>query len=104
MLYYFTKERSEIEWQSYPYKTQGMIMGFPYPEIDWDDDEDVELYNEFVGLVTEATNSDGQIDNDLDMEIERKVFELYDIPTEKRQRVWDELDELQALQVVRVVP
>jgi len=101
MLYYFTKERSEIEWQSYPYKTQGMIMGFPYPEIDWDDDEDVELYNEFVGLVTEATNSDGQIDNDLDMEIERKVFELYDIPTEKRQRVWDELDELQALQVVR---
>lgn len=101
MLYYFTKERSEIEWQSYPYKTQGLIMGLPYPEINWDDDEEVELYNEFVDLVEEATRSDAQIDHELDMEIEQLVFEFYDIPPEKRQRVWDELDELQALQVVR---
>ena len=101
MLYYFVKERSEIEWQSYPYKTQGMIMSLPYPKIDWEDSEQVELYNEFVELVREATESNGQIDHDLDMKIEQKVFELYDIPTEKRQRVWDELEELQALQVVR---
>lgn len=51
MLYYYTKERSEIEWQSYPYKTQGLIMGLPYPEIDWDDDEQVEKYERFVELV-----------------------------------------------------
>lgn len=101
MLYYFTKERSEIEWQSYPYKTQGLIMGLPYPEIDWDNDDQRVLYNEFVELIEKATQSNGQIDHDLDMKIEQKVFDLYGIPTELRQRVWDELDELQSLQVVR---
>jgi hypothetical protein len=101
MLYYFVKERSEIEWQSYPYKTQGMVMSLPYPKIDWEDAEQVERYDEFVDLVREATESDGQIDHDLDKRIERNVFDLYDIPRESRQRIWDELDELQALQVVR---
>jgi type I restriction-modification system DNA methylase subunit len=101
MLYYYTKERSEIEWQSYPYKTQGLVMGLPFPEIDWDSDEEVEKYNRFVELVREASQNDGEIDPDTDWEIERLAYDFYGIPTKKRNRVTDELHELQRLQVVR---
>jgi hypothetical protein len=101
MLYYYTKERSEIEWQSYPYKTQRLVMGLPYPEIDWDDPEQVELHNRLVELVREAVDGTGQVDHEHDMEIEQVVLDLYNIPAENRQRVWDELEELQSLQVVR---
>lgn len=102
MLYYHTKRVSEIEWESYPYKTQGLIMDdLPYPEIDWEDDEEVERYNTFVEKVREALDDDGKIDNDLDWEIERLAIELYGIEPENRSRIWSELDELQRLQVVR---
>lgn len=101
MLYYYTKERSEIEWQSYPYKTQGLVMGLPYPEIDWDDDEQAEKYDRFVELVREASQSDGQIDSEKDWEIERLAHDFYGIPSDKQNRITDELHELQRLQVVR---
>ncbi|OAQ54840.1 hypothetical protein HTG_04535 [Natrinema mahii] len=101
MLYYYTKERSEIEWQSYPYKTQGLIMGLPFPEIDFDDSEQKQKYDRFVELVREACQSDGQIGRDEDWELERLAYDFYDIPTEKRNRISNELKELQRLQVVR---
>jgi len=101
MLYYFTKERSEIEWQSYPYKTQGLIMGLPFPAVDWADEEMVDTYEEFVDLVSRAVDSEGQIDSSTDYEIERLALDLYGIPEDNRQRIWDELAELQRLQVVR---
>ncbi len=101
MLYYHTKEQSEIEWESYPYKTQGMIMSLPYPEIDFDDDEEVEVYNEFVELVQEVSRTPGEISRETDWEIERLAMELFGIPEDTRSRIWSELDELQRLQVVR---
>ncbi len=101
MLYYYTKERSEIEWQSYPYKTQGLVMGLPFPEIDWEDEEEVEKYNRFVELVREASEDDGAINSETDWEIERLAYDFYGIPADKRNRVTEELQELQRLQVVR---
>lgn len=101
MLYYYTKERSEIEWQSYPYKTQGLVMGLPYPEVDFDDDEEVEKYERFVELVREGCQSKGQVDPEADWEIERLAYDFYGIPEELRDRVTHELQELQRLQVVR---
>ncbi len=101
MLYYYTKERSEIEWQSYPYKTQGLVMGLPFPEVDFDDDEQVEKYDRFCTLVREACEDSGKIDSQDDWEIERLAYEFYDIPEDKRNRVTNELKELQRLQVVR---
>lgn len=101
MLYYYTKERSEIEWQSYPYKTQGLVMGLPYPEIDWDDNEEVEKYERFVDLVRDACQSDGQINPEKDWEIERLAYDFYGISEDKRDRITHELHELQRLQVVR---
>ena len=101
MLYYYTKERSEIEWQSYPYKTQGLVMGLPYPEIDFDDEEEVEKYERFVGLVRDACEGTGKIDPQNDWEIERLAYDFYGIPEEKRNRITNELKELQRLQVVR---
>lgn len=101
MLYYYTKERSEIEWQSYPYKTQGLVMGLPYPKIDFDDDEEKEKYDRFVECVQEACQKDGKIDREKDWEIERLAYDFYDIDTENRTHITNELHELQRLQVVR---
>lgn len=101
MLYYYTKERSEIEWQSYPYKTQGLVMELPFPEIDFDDDEQVEKYERFCELIREACQSPGEINRDADWEIERLAYDFYGIPSEKRNRITNELQELQRLQVVR---
>jgi len=101
MLYYYTKERSEIEWQSYPYKTQGLVMGLPFPEVDFDDDEQVEQYERFCELVRDACEGSGKIESQDDWEIERLAYEFYGIPENKRNRITNELKELQRLQVVR---
>ncbi|MFC6838428.1 Eco57I restriction-modification methylase domain-containing protein [Halomarina ordinaria] len=101
MLYYYTKERSEIEWQSYPYKTQGLVMGLPYPEVDFDDEEEKERYDRFVNLVRNACKSNGKIDRGDDWEIEKLAYDFYGIPEDKRTRIRNELNELQRLQVVR---
>ncbi|PHQ37656.1 hypothetical protein DJ69_15645 [Halorubrum persicum] len=101
MLYYYTKERSEIEWQSYPYKTQGLVMGLPFPEVDFDDEEQVEQYERFCELVRNACQGTGKIDSQDDWEIERLAYEFYGIPENKRNRITNELKELQRLQVVR---
>lgn len=101
MLYYYTKERSEIEWQSYPYKTQGLVMGLPFPEIDFEDDEEVEKYERFCELVRDACQGNGKIDPQDDWELERLAYDFYEIPENKRNRITNELKELQRLQVVR---
>jgi type I restriction-modification system DNA methylase subunit len=101
MLYYYTKERSEIEWQSYPYKTQGLVMGLPFPEIDFTDQEQVEKYERFCELVRKACESTGEISRDEDWEIEQLAYDFYGIPSDKRNRITNELQELQRLQVVR---
>jgi type I restriction-modification system DNA methylase subunit len=101
LLYYYTKERSEIEWQSYPYKTQGLVMGLPFPEVDFDNDAEREDYQRFVELVREASESYGQIDRDADWELERLAYDFYGITPDQRTRVSNELQELQRLQVVR---
>lgn len=101
MLYYHTKNESEIEWESYPYKTQGMVMDLPYPKVDFDDEDQVEQYDEFVELVRSASQTPGEISREKDWKIERLAMDLYDIPEENRSRIWSELDELQRLQVVR---
>jgi hypothetical protein len=101
MLYYYTKERSEIEWQSYPYKTQGLVMELPYPKIDFDDEDEVKKYERFVQLVRDASQGTGKIDSQDDWEIERLAYDFYGIPENKRNRITNELKELQRLQVVR---
>ncbi len=101
MLYYYTKERSEIEWQSYPYKTQGLVMELPYPEVDFDNEEELENYERFVELVRKASQGTGKINKQEDWEIERLAYDFYGIPEEKRNRITNELKELQRLQVVR---
>lgn len=101
MLYYYTKERSEIEWQSYPYKTQGLVMELPYPEVDFDNEEELENYERFVELVRKASQGAGKINEQEDWEIERLAYDFYGIPEEKRNRITNELKELQRLQVVR---
>jgi hypothetical protein len=76
-------------------------MSLPVPAIDFDDPDEKDAYNEFVGLVKQATDGDEQIDEDLDWEIERTALDLYGIPNKKRPRIWNELKNLQRLRIVR---
>jgi len=101
MLYYYSKTKGIVEWQSFPRHPQSFIMSLPIPAIDFDDPDEKEAYDEFVGLVKQATDGDEQIDEDLDWEIERAALDLYGIPQEKRPRIWNELKKLQRLRIVR---
>jgi hypothetical protein len=76
-------------------------MGLPYPEVDFDDEEEVEKYERFVELVRDASQGMGKIDSQNDWEIERLAYDFYGIPEGKRDRITNELKELQRLQVVR---
>ncbi|WP_338741458.1 TaqI-like C-terminal specificity domain-containing protein [Haloplanus salilacus] len=101
MLYYYSKTKGIVEWQSYPRHPQSFIMSLPIPAVDFDDPDEKKAYDEFVDLVKSATDDDEQIDEDLDWEIERAVLDLYGIPKEKRPRIWNELKKLQRLRIVR---
>jgi hypothetical protein len=101
MLYYYSKIKGIVEWQSFPRHPQSFIMSLPVPAIDFDDPDEKEAYDEFVELVKQATSDDEQIDEDLDWEIERAALDLYEIPKEKRPRIWSELKNLQRLRIVR---
>lgn len=101
MLYYYSKTEGIVEWQSYPRHTQTSIMSLPVPAIDFDDENEAEAYREFVDLVREAVTSEGEVDEGLDWEIERRALDLYGIPDEVRPRIWGELKKLQRLRIVR---
>jgi len=101
MLYYYSKTKGIVEWQSFPRHPQSFIMSLPIPEIDFDDPDQRDKYDEFVDLVKEATSDDKQIDEDLDWEIEKAALDLYGIPKDKRPRIWEELKKLQRLRIVR---
>ncbi|WIV66573.1 Eco57I restriction-modification methylase domain-containing protein [Natrialbaceae archaeon AArc-T1-2] len=101
MLYYYAKRKGIVEWQSYPRHPQSFIMSLPIPAVDFDDEDEVEAYEEFVELVREAIESDGKVDEDLDWEIEKRALDLYGIQDENRPRIWNELKELQRLRIVR---
>lgn len=103
MLYYYVKEMGEVEWKSFPYLTLTSTREFPVKRIDWSDDEEVELHNEISEKVSELLDEseDGQVPRELDLEVERLVHDLYDITPEERTHVWNELDKVQDLRIIR---
>ena len=54
-----------------------------------------------AALVRQASQSNYRIDSDTDWEIERLAYDFYGIPADNRNRITNELHELQRLQVVR---
>jgi hypothetical protein len=48
MLYYWSKKTNTIEWESHIRHTQRFMMSLPVPEIDWDNDDQVEMYDDLV--------------------------------------------------------
>jgi hypothetical protein len=101
MLYYYAKTEGITEWQSYPRHTQTDIMSLPVPEVDFEVDESVKQYQEFVEKVRDADKAGGEVDEDLDWEIEELVLDMYGIPDENRPRIWSELKEMQRLRILR---
>lgn len=101
MLYYWSKVTNTVEWESHIRHTQTFIMDLPVPEVDWDDDDEVEQYEELVELIQEAAESDGQIDEELDWEIERRVMDFYGIGPNQKERIFSELEKVQRMRIVR---
>lgn len=101
MLYYWSKKTNTVEWQSHIRHTQTFIMSLPIPEVDWSDESQVEKYEELVEMVKEAIETDGQVDEELDWDIERAVMDLYGFEPEQRQRITNELKKVQKMRIVR---
>jgi len=101
MLYYWSKSTNTVEWESHIRHTQKFMMSLPVPEIDWDDNSQVEKYNELVETVREGAQGSGEVDEDTDWEIERAVMDLYGLESEQQSRILNELKEVQKMRIVR---
>lgn len=101
MLYYWSKVTNTVEWESHIRHTQTFVMSLPIPEIDWSDDEMVQKYRTLVQFVRQSVRSDEPIDEDTDWEIERLVMDLYGLDPNQRQRIFDELQKVQRMRIVR---
>lgn len=101
MLYYWSKVTNTVEWESHIRHTQTFVMDLPVPEINWDNDEQVEKYEKLVELVREAAQKNGEINEDNDWEIERLVMDLYGIDATQKERIFGELEKVQRMRIVR---
>jgi type I restriction-modification system DNA methylase subunit len=103
MLYYYFKKTGQIEWQSYPRWTLGRVTDLPIRAIDWDDPEQVRLHDAIAEEVERLIRQGASGDPDEDLEVERKVMELYGLTPSERQRIWETLRSVQELKVIREV-
>lgn len=103
MLYYYFKKTGQIEWQSYPRWTLGRVTDLPIRAIDWDDADAARLHDEIADEVAKLIRQGASKDPEEDLDIERKVMELYGLTPSERQRVWETLRSVQELKVIREI-
>jgi type I restriction-modification system DNA methylase subunit len=101
MLYYYFKRFGDVEWKSFPYLTQGAIKQFPIATIDFANAEQKKLHDTIALLVEKALKKNMQIDNDLDYQIEDAVMKLYQITSDEKTKIWEELGHVQKLRIIR---
>jgi len=101
MLYYYFKKFGDIEWKSFPYMTQKTLQQLPIRKIDFSDAEQKAIHEKIVGLVQTALRRNQPIDEKADFEIEDLVMRLYGISASMKTRIWQELNKVQRLRIIR---
>jgi len=100
ILYYYYKKFGELEWKSFPYITQKTIKKLPLPDIDFGCPDERDIHDKIVEKVSEILHKKRDFKK-LDFEIEKLVMKLYDITPEMKVHIWNELNKVQRLRIIR---
>lgn len=90
--YYYLKRYGENEWKSHPYLTKKIIFTLPLKKY-----VKSKLSNEICRLALKLLNN---YDRDVDMKLEKKIFELYGLTDEEILTVMDEINKLPDLSAI----
>lgn len=90
--YYYLKKYGENEWKSHPYLTKKIIFTLPLKKY-----VESELSNEICQLALRLLIG---YDRDVDIKLEKRIFELYDLTNEEILTVMDEMNKLPDLSAV----
>lgn len=90
--YYYLKKYGENEWKSHPYLTKKIIFSLPLKEF-----VECKLSNEICQLALRLLIS---YDRDVDLKLEKKIFELYGLTDEEILTVMDEINKLPDLSAI----
>jgi len=103
MLYYYYKRFGDLEWKSFPYLTQSKVKKLPFKRIDFNEENEKKIHDQISEKVEEILekSKDGEVPEKLDYEIEELVMDLYEITPNMKQHIWEELDKVQDLRIIR---
>lgn len=90
--YYYLKKYGENEWKSHPYLTKNIIFSLPLKKY-----VKSKLSSEICELALRLLIS---YDRNVDLELEKKIFELYGLTNEEVLTVMDEINKLPDLSAI----
>lgn len=90
--YYYLKKYGENEWKSHPYLTKKIIFTLPLKKY-----VKSKLTNEICQLALSLLIS---YDRDVDLKLEKKIFELYGLTDQEMSMVMDEINKLPDLSAI----
>ena len=90
--YYYLKKYGENEWKSHPYLTKRIIFSLPLKKF-----VECKLSNEICQLARRLLIS---YDRDVDLKLEKKIFELYGLKNEEIMTVMEEINKLPDLSAI----
>lgn len=90
--YYYLKKYGENEWKSHPYLTKKTIFSLPLKKYSYSP-----LSNEICQLARTLLVN---YDRDIDLELEKKIFELYEISKEEILMIMEEINKLPDLSAI----
>lgn len=90
--YYYLKKYGENEWKSHPYLTKKIIFSLPLKKF-----VECKLSNEICQLARRLLIS---YDRDVDLKLEKKIFELYGLKNEEIMTVMEEINKLPDLSAI----
>lgn len=98
MLYRYYKALGDIEWKSFPYMTQKIIMTLPVRAIDFTNNRQTYYHDRIADLVDTIISNGGTPNQKIDEEIEKLVRELYGVNTPATNaRIDSELEHISQL-------
>ena len=90
--YYYLKKYGENEWKSHPYLTKKIIFSLPLKKY-----IKSRLSSQICQLAQRLLIS---YDRDVDLKLEKKIFELYGLVDEEIMMVMDEINKLPDLSAI----
>ncbi len=100
-LYRYYMRSGDTEWRSFPRWTQELVQDLPIRAIDFSDRRQARLHDEIADRVAAVLASGKPPVDHEDYEIEKRVMQVYGITRSMCRRIFEVLQEVQELRVVR---